>query len=99
MAKPTRPSGKSISHNFSWTNLRDRYTMRWSDLPLKPDDRTLRQFAGLWVLFFGGMACWQALFRGNATPAAVLGVLAVSIGPLGLVQPRMIRPIFVTWMV
>ena len=42
--------------------------MQWSDIPFQPDRKTLRQFAGLWLVFFGGMALWQALVRGGIEP-------------------------------
>jgi hypothetical protein len=58
----------------------------------------LRQFAGLWILFFGFLA-WQAAWRGQATRAEILGVLAMTVGPLGLLWPAVIRPIFVAWLV
>jgi hypothetical protein len=73
--------------------------MRWSDLPLSPSDRTLRQFAGLWIVFFGGLACWHGLFRGHEIASIVLAILAITFGPLGLVKPRALKPIFVAWMV
>ena len=73
--------------------------MRWSDLPLKPSPRTLRQFAGLWILFFGGLAAWHGLVRGHERTAIVLALLAVTIGPAGLLAPALIRPIFVAWLV
>ena len=38
--------------------------MQWSDIPFDPSRKTLRQFAGLWLVFFGGMALWQALGAG-----------------------------------
>ena len=41
--------------------------MQWSDIPFHPPRKTLRQFAGLWLVFFGGMALWQALVRGHPT--------------------------------
>lgn len=73
--------------------------MQWSDVDFHPKSRTLRQFAGLWLLFFAGFACQQAFLRGNTIAAVVLGVVAVTIGGLGLAAPALIRPIFVTWMV
>lgn len=73
--------------------------MQWSDIAFAPPARMLRQFAGLWILFFGGLACWQGIVSGNTTLAWVFAVLAVSIGPLGLWKPQAVRPIFVTWMV
>jgi hypothetical protein len=59
----------------------------------------LRQFAGLWLAFFGGMAAWQGLVRGRVGVALGIGALAVVIGGLGLARPQLIRPIFVGWMV
>ena len=73
--------------------------MRWSDLPLKPSSRTLRQFAALWIIFFGGLATWYGFGRGSNTAATVLAVLAVTVGPVGLVAPAAMRPIFVTWLI
>jgi hypothetical protein len=73
--------------------------MRWSDIPFSPQPRMLRQFAGLWLAFFGGLAAWQGLVRGRVGVALALAVLAVAIGGLGLARPRLIRPIFVGWMV
>jgi hypothetical protein len=60
---------------------------------------TLRQFAGLWLLAFAGLACWQGFARGHAAAAAVLAALAVAVGVPGLVWPRAVRPVFVGGMV
>jgi hypothetical protein len=73
--------------------------MKWSDLPLRPDDRTLRQFAGLWIVFFGGIAAYQTLVHERTTLGIVLAVVALTVGLLGLVQPRAIKPVFVAWIV
>jgi len=66
--------------------------------PFKPTERMLRQFAGLWVVFFGGMAVWQALHHHRPVVGAVLGLLAITVGPIGLLWPALIRPIFLGWM-
>ncbi len=73
--------------------------MTWSDLPLRPSDRALRQFAGLCLAVFGGMAAWQYFVRHNPVAAAILAGLALAVGPLGLARPRAVRPVFVAWMV
>jgi hypothetical protein len=73
--------------------------MHWSDIPLDPPRNTLRQFAGLCVIFFGGMALWQGLVRGHTTQALVFALIAVTIGPLGLVRPDWMRWVYVGWMV
>ncbi|HYN06263.1 MAG TPA: hypothetical protein VES67_02635 [Vicinamibacterales bacterium] len=57
------------------------------------DARLLRQFAGLWLVFWGGLAAWQ-LYQGRPTRAAVLGGLAVALGAVGLARPETIRPFF-----
>ena len=60
--------------------------------------RTLREFAGLCVLFFGGIACWQWLGRDHPTAAVANGTLALVLGALGLIRPQVLGPPFVGWM-
>jgi hypothetical protein len=55
--------------------------------------RMLRQFAALWLAVFGGLSAWSA-FGDHDTRAAVFFVMAVTAGPLGLVRPSAIRPLF-----
>ena len=71
--------------------------MRWSALDCTPSPRKLRHFAGLCLLFFGGLACWQGLGRGNAGAAVLLAALAATLGPAGLAWPRAVRPVYVGW--
>jgi hypothetical protein len=73
--------------------------MRWSDLPINPSHRTLRQFAGLWILVFGGWTVWYWLNGGAAWQVALLAAVVVTVGTIGLVAPPAIRAIFVGWMV
>lgn len=73
--------------------------MHWSELPLKPTSRTLRQFAALWIAFFAALAGWEYFFRHRQTAAIALAALSLSIGPLGLWKPSLIRPIYVGWLV
>lgn len=73
--------------------------MKWSDIPRNPSPRMLRQFAGLWILFFGGMALWQYAVHARTELAFGLAALAVTIGPLGLLFPAAIKPVFVAWLV
>src|SRR6185436_11479266 len=68
------------------------------DSPFNPTPRMLRQFGGIWIAFFGAMAAWQNFHHGRHGVALVLGVLAVTVGPLGIAVPRLIRPVFVGWM-
>jgi len=73
--------------------------MHWSDIQFDPPRTTLRQFAGLWLAFFAGLALWQALVRGRPGLAATFAILAITIGPLGLTRPQSVRLIYVGWMV
>jgi hypothetical protein len=73
--------------------------VQWSDIQFDPPRKMLRQFAALWIAFFGGFALWQELVRGNRTLAAVFAALALTIGPIGLVRPEWLRPVYVCWMV
>jgi hypothetical protein len=73
--------------------------MRWYDIPRNPETRTLRQFAGLCLLIFGGLAVWNGVVHHRPVVAGVFAVLALGIGVPGLVAPRVVRPVFVGWMV
>ena len=73
--------------------------MQWSDIQFDPPRKMLRQFAALWIVFFGGFAVWQTLVRGNPLLATVFAVLALTVGPIGLVRPEWLRPVYVSWMV
>jgi len=68
--------------------------MNWSDLPLKPTPRVLRQFAAAWTVIFLVLGLHQALGRGH--PAAGLVFIAVSaVGLVGLFRPASLRWLFV----
>src|SRR5262249_5099501 len=57
-----------------------RQVMQWSDISFSPAPRTLRQFAGLWLLFFLGWACLMWWGRGNGGVALLLAGIAVLVG-------------------
>ena len=71
--------------------------MRFSDVPTNPDSRMLRQFAGLCIIFFGAIGGWQ-VYKGNNW-GWLLVVLASVAGGLGLIWPKLLKPVFVTWMI
>lgn len=72
--------------------------MQWSDISFDPPRKTLRQFAALWLIFFGAIAGWQYV-QGRSVAALAAALAAVTIGPLGLIRPQLVRFIYVTWMV
>ena len=65
---------------------------------LDPNDRTLRQFAGIWIVFFGAVAIRQQFHYNRPIVALVVAIAALSVGLLGLARPRRIKPVFVGWM-
>ena len=69
--------------------------MTWSDVNFAPPARTLRQFAGLWLLFFAGLAAARGLRDGLTALALGLAALALTVGPLGLWRPALVRPVYV----
>jgi hypothetical protein len=64
----------------------------------KPTERTLRQFAVMWIIFFTAIAAWQELHHHRHVVAMIVGSLALTVGALGVAWPMTIRPIFVAWM-
>jgi hypothetical protein len=73
--------------------------MQWSDIQFNPSEKTLRQFAGLFLIVFSVLALVEVQFRHRPQVALVEAALAVAIGPLGLLRPRLMRPIWVVWSV
>jgi hypothetical protein len=73
--------------------------MKWSDIQFQPSRTTLRKFAGLWLVFFGGVALWQALVKGHTSLGLSFAALALVVGLAGLTRPEWVRFIYVGWMV
>jgi hypothetical protein len=59
-------------------------------IPWHPTARTLRQFAGLWLICVGLLG-----WRLGHVAGDLLTVLAVGFGVAGLVRPACVRPLFV----
>ena len=73
--------------------------MNWSDIQFSPSNKTLRQFAGLFLAIFGSLAVYETFLGGRPRLALTYGVAAIVIGGLGLIWPRLIQPVFVGWSV
>jgi hypothetical protein len=73
--------------------------MQWSDVTKAPPEKMLRQFAGLWLVVFGGLALWRYWHGQTGTWTDVLAVMAVVVGVSGLVRPALVRPIYSGWMI
>ena len=72
--------------------------MIFPEIIRNPPERTLRQFAALWLIVFGGMGIWKLATGGAATSAYALIGAALAVGLGGLAVPRAVRWIFVGWM-
>jgi hypothetical protein len=73
--------------------------MKWSDIPMRPTAKMLRQFAAAWLVFFLVFGAHQYLARGHHALGLAIGSMALVVGVLGLVWPGAVRWIFVSWMV
>jgi hypothetical protein len=69
--------------------------MKWSDLPLKPTARALRQFAGAWLILFLAAGVHRYVARGQHGIGIAVGVMAVVVGGVGLIRPAAVRWLFV----
>jgi hypothetical protein len=70
--------------------------MQWADVTVRPSAGKLRQFAGLWLLFFLTLAGWRAL---HGRQFLILAALGIIIGTLGLVRPAATRWVYTGWMI
>ena|SRR5690349_8853105 len=73
--------------------------MQWSDVTKAPPSKMLRQFAGLWLIVFGGLAAWRAWHGQTGLLTDVLAIGAVVVGGAGLIVPAVVRPIYTGWMI
>ena len=72
--------------------------MQWSDVTKAPSEKTLRQFAGLCLIIFGGLGGWRMWQRDLDSPALALVAVGGLIGVAGLIRPSSIRLVFTGWM-
>lgn len=73
--------------------------MQWSDVIKPPSQKMLRQFAGLWLGVFGGLAAWRVWHGDTGAWTIAIAIAAVLIGVAGLLAPATVRPIYSGWMV
>ncbi|HXT70283.1 MAG TPA: SxtJ family membrane protein [Vicinamibacterales bacterium] len=73
--------------------------MNWSDVIKPASTSTLRQFGGLCLVVFGGLAAWRLWHGNSGTVTIVLAAASVLIGVTGLTAPAAVRPVFTAWMI
>ena len=62
-----------------------------------PDRRELKQFALMWIGFFGLFGAYSLFLNGTSGAALVLWAVAAT-GLVGYFRPGMLRPVYVVWM-
>jgi hypothetical protein len=67
------------------------------DVNWNPDRRELRQFALLWVGFFGLVGAYCVWMKDAPTAAAAFWVVA-GLGLVGYFLPAVLRPVYILWM-
>jgi len=72
--------------------------MQWADAIAVPTRRTLRQFAGLSLIIFGGGALLRVVALKFGWETWFLAALAGWLGVVGLLAPSAIQPIYRGWM-
>jgi len=73
--------------------------MQWSDVTKAPTPKMLRQFGGLSLVVFGGLAAWRLWHGQTGLWTYVLASIAVLVGVTGLIAPALVRPIYIGWMI
>jgi hypothetical protein len=68
------------------------------DLNLNPSRKELRIFAGLFWVFFTGVAWYVRHKTGSSAAAAGILAAATAVGVVGLSVPRWVRPVYIVWM-
>ena len=73
--------------------------MQWSDVIKPPSQKTLRQFAGLFLVIFLGWAALRWFGGKQGVVTQVMAGAAILFGVPGLLVPTLIRPIYTGWMI
>lgn len=73
--------------------------MTWSDIPFRPQPKALRQFALGCLVILPGLGALQYCLRGHHAAGLAFAIVGAALGLLGLIQPRLLQPVFVGWMV
>ena len=73
--------------------------MQWSDVIKPPPAKQLRQFAGLFLIVFLGLAAWRWHSGQRGAITIAMGAIAIVVGVVGLIVPAAVRPIYTGWMV
>ncbi len=73
--------------------------MALMELNRNPSERELRQFAGMFLVFFGAIGTYLYASKDAQGAGISLIALALLLGIAGLLRPSSIRLVFVGWMI
>ncbi len=73
--------------------------MQWSEVTARPSPRTLRQFAGLFLIIFAVTAGLRAWRGDTGTTTIAIAAAGVVVGTLGLLRPTAVRYVYTGWMI
>jgi hypothetical protein len=73
--------------------------VQWSDVIAPPKAKVLRQFAGLWLVFFVGGAAWRAWHGNTGLRTDVFAVVGLVVGTVGLWRPAAVRWLYTGCMI
>lgn len=68
--------------------------MDWSTVKDEPSPRVLRQFAGIWLVVFLGVAAQNQFLKSRPAAAMVWAFVALAVGIPGVVWPRWARWVY-----
>ena len=73
--------------------------MQWADIVKTPSDKMLRQFAGLFLVVFLGLAGWRWYQGNTGTWTTAIAVIAIVVGVVGMAVPAAVKPLYKGWMI
>ncbi|MFM7818592.1 MAG: SxtJ family membrane protein [Verrucomicrobiota bacterium] len=68
--------------------------MDWSNVKAEPSRKVLRQFAGIWLVLFLGLAAQNQFMKSRPIAALAWAVVALVVGLPGLLRPALVRWIY-----
>lgn len=73
--------------------------MRLKDIDFNPTEKTLRQFGWLAFVFFVAIGIYQYFAYNRQTLGITLALSGIVFVVVGVAKPRLLRPVFVGWMI
>jgi len=91
--RPQR-SARNTCPSSTSTKLVPKHPMDWSIVKAEPSRKVLRQFAGIWLVLFLGIAAQNQFLKSRPMVALACTVVALVVGLPGLLHPPLVRWIY-----